>query len=270
MPASDPHDASGDLAARASRSPSEFQKDGALSDHHAVARRHTAAYLALMEQCAAHLGRGLGPISERHLETRLRESDAELVMRGIGTGLLAIDGNYLHTLDPRQATAWLVEGTPAHLCWEYVPHAAAYVELIEVHGLPAGSVRFETPESEVRMSLDLVVVDPHGRVVVLGEVKMEARQIDRLAEGLLEHLSDPGKPTSLKAGGPQGLRREAWKLAHQLWQTRAPWLWLVAAGSRSVYEVRYERGLHLTAIDALPSPAELGHLATDWPPLSLE
>src|SRR6476469_1832331 len=104
-------------------------------DHHED-RPHTAAYLAVMEQCAAHLGRELGTISERHLQTRLVESDAALVMSGIRGGLLEVSGNYLRTRDPRQATAWLVEGTPAHLCWEYVPHAAAYVELIHELGLP--------------------------------------------------------------------------------------------------------------------------------------
>jgi hypothetical protein len=230
-------------------------------------RPHTAAYLTLMEQCAAHLGRELGRVSENHLATRLVESDVELVMRGIDAEILSVRGNYLDTLDPRQATAWLVEGTPARLCWEYVPHAAAYVELIDVLGLPPGSVRFETPESEAGMSLDLVVVSAAGRAIVLGEVKTESGQIRRLAEGLVEHDEDPGKPVSIKAGGPSGIRREAWKLAHQLWQTRAPWLWLVAAGSRSTYEVRYEQGLSLTAVDALPAREELGDLAQDWPTL---
>ena len=234
-----------------------------------TARPQSAAYLALMERCAAHLGRELAPVSEKYLTTRLVESDAELVMRGIDAGILRISGNYLRTLDPRQATAWLVEGTPAHLCWEYVPHAAAYVELIDVLGLPRGSVRFETPESEVRMSLDLAVVDRSGRILVLGEVKMESGQIRQLARGLVEHGADPGKPSTAKAGGPSGLRREAWKLAHQLWQTRAPWLWLVAAGSRSTYEVRYEQGLQLTAIEGLPPAQELGDIAEHWPPLVL-
>lgn len=229
-------------------------------------RPHTAAYLTLMEQCAAHLGRGLVAPSEKQMTTRLAESDAQLVMRGLDAGIINVDGNYLRSLDPRQATAWLVEGTPAHLCWEYVPHAAAYVELIDDMGLPSGSVRFETPESE-GMSLDLAVVSPAGRVLVLGEVKTEPKQIYRLAEGLAGHGADPGKPASVAGGGPTGLRREAWKLARQLWQTRAPWLWLVAAGCRAGYEVTYEQGLRLTAVEALPSRAQLGELAHDWPVL---
>ncbi len=234
------------------------------------ARPHTAAYLSLMEQCAAHLGRELVQLSEKHLATRLVESDAALVMTGIDAEILDVRGNYLHTLDPRQATAWLVEGTPAHLCWEYVPHAAAYVELVDTLRLPPGSVRFETPDSEAGMSLDLAVVDPEGHVVILGEVKMEPGQIHRLAAGLAKHDADPGKPASVKAGGPIGIRRDAWKLAHQLWQTRAPWLWLVAAGSRATYEVHYGRGIRLVAIDALPSGERLGRLADDWPALTVD
>lgn len=119
------------------------------------------------------------------------------------------------------------------------------------------------------MSLDLAVVNATGRVMVLGEVKAEPGQINRLAEHLAEYGADPGKPASAKAGGPAGIRREAWKLAHQLWQTRAPWLWLVAAGSRSTYEVGYDAGIHLTAVDTLPSRHELGDLAHDWPALTL-
>ena len=137
---------------------------------------HVAAYIQLMEECARFLGRELGSIPERHLKDRLVESDAELISRGLESGLLAIDGNYLRTADPHQATAWLVEGNPAHLCWEYVPHAAAYVELLEVLGYAAGSVRFETPDAE--MNLDLAVVADDGAVVVLGEVKSEAGQVN--------------------------------------------------------------------------------------------
>jgi hypothetical protein len=233
-------------------------------------RTATHELLQLLAACASHLGRELGPISEKHLVTRLAETDADLVREGVEAGLLRIEGNYLRTRDPRQATAWLVEGNPAHPCWEYIPHAAAYVELIATRGLPAGSVRFETPESEVGMSLDLVVVDSGGRAVVLGEVKMEIGQIQRLAAGLAEHAQDPDKPAPVRAGGPRGIRREAWKLAHQLWQTRAPYLWLVAAGRRSAYRVMYGHGLVLEPLDDLPGPEHLSvSLAQDWPALRL-
>lgn len=241
-----------------------------MDDPRLAGRPHTAVYLERMRQCAASIGRPLGAIKDAHLATRLVEPDAALVERGLGSGLLRIEGTYLRTQDPRQATAWLVEGDPAHLCWEYVPHAAAYVELIEVLGYPRGSVRFETPETEIQASLDLVVVDSFGRPVILGEVKMEAGQVARLAEGVLEHAADPGKPATVKSGGPQGMRREAWKLAHQLWKTRAPWLWLVAAGQRVAYRVTLEGRLHLEVVDSLPQPDALGvELASDWPALSL-
>lgn len=230
----------------------------------------TLRYLERMRDCALSLGRELAPVSERHLSTRLAESDAALVEAGLALGLLAIEGNYLRTQDPHQATAWLVEGDPARLCWEYLPHAAAYVELIADLGYPTGSVRFETPEREVDMSLDLVVVDDDGRPLILGEVKREASQIMRLAELLLEHHLDPGKPPSAVHGGPSGLRREAWKLAHQLWGTRAPWLWLVAAGERLVFRVRYDVGLWLEPSARLPLPDELDRPpAHGWPELTL-
>lgn len=235
-----------------------------------MSRPATDALVGVLRGCAEHLGRELGPIRDSYLESRLVERDAELVMRGFEVGLLRVGGNYLHTLDPRQATSWLVEGDPAHPCWEYVPHAAAYVELIAERGYPAGSVRFETRESEAGMSLDLVVVDRDGRPVVLGEVKMEAGQVERLAAGLAEHVRDPGKPATVRAGGPQGIRREAWKLAHQLWQTGAPWLWLVAAGRRVAYRVTYGGTLGLTRVDELPGPRTLGvELGDDWPLLTL-
>lgn len=226
-------------------------------------------YLDLMDGCAQSLGRELAQMDSTRLATRLVESDAGLVERGLEWGLLRVEGNYLRTRDPRQATAWLVEGDPARLCWEYIPHAAAYVELMEL-GYPLGSVRFETPEREVGMSLDLVVVSAVGRPVILGEVKREASQITALAELLTDHAVDPGKPPSTKQGGPSGLRREAWKLAHQLWGTQAPWLWLVAAGERLAFRVFYEEGLRLVPQDRLPMPEELDtSLAEDWPELAL-
>ena len=241
-----------------------------VEDARLVERPHTASYLARMAQCAAATGRSLGPIKDQHLVTRLLEHDAALIEQGLTSSLLQIDSNYLRTRDPRRATAWLTEGDPAHPCWEHVPHAAAYVELIQVLRFPTGSVRFETPETEVRASLDLVVVEPSGQVVILGEVKMEAAQVARLADAVQEHATDPGKPAMVRSGGPQGLRREAWKLAHQLWKTQALWLWLVAAGRREAYRVRYDDGLRLELLNSLPGPDDVGvELAGDWPVLRL-
>src|SRR4051794_21473520 len=118
-------------------------------------RAYTEQLIDTLSGCARYLGRKLADIDDRHLGARLAEGDAELFEQGLRQGLLQIEGNYLHTLDPHQATAWLVEGTPARPCWEYVPHAAVYVELISLRGYPVGAVRFETPEREADMSLDL-------------------------------------------------------------------------------------------------------------------
>jgi hypothetical protein len=212
--------------------------------------------------CAASLGRELGPVKERHLATRLVESDAELVIRGFEAGILRVEGNYLWTADPHQHTAWLVEGAPAHPCWEYLPHMAAYVEMALVHGYPLESLRFETPDQE--MNLDLAVVAPNGAVRVLGEVKAEARQVEALALALAGFVTDPGKPPSVRGGGPQGARREAWKLAHQLWQLRAPWLWLAAAGTRLAFAVSYDNGLHLQPREDFPAVRDVGELSSSW------
>src|SRR4051812_42859488 len=121
-------------------------------------------YLQEMDRCAAYLGRQLWPIKPAYIERRLHESDAELVARGLDAGLLEFEGNYLRSRDPHQHTAWLVEGDPAHLCWEYLPHMAAYVELVRDLGYPVEAVRFETPDAE--MNLDLAVVDAEGAIVV--------------------------------------------------------------------------------------------------------
>jgi hypothetical protein len=226
----------------------------------------TRELLTRLEGCASSLGRPLAAVEERHLGIRLDERDAGLVEHGLRTGLLEIQGNYLITQDPMQATAWLVEGDPARPCWEYVPHAAAYVELVEQLDYPIGSVRFETPESESGMSLDLAVLDCDGQVQVLGEVKRESRQIHELVELLAQHTLDPGKPEPRRSGGPSGPRREAHKLAHQLWQTRAPWLLLVAAGERLVFQVAYDDSLTLLRRPVLPRPEEYAPpLASDWP-----
>jgi hypothetical protein len=65
---------------------------------------------------------------------RLHEGDAAWFALGVKGGLLRIGAHaYLYTADPHQTTAWLVEGgAVAWPCWEYLPHAAAYVELISV------------------------------------------------------------------------------------------------------------------------------------------
>lgn len=216
------------------------------------------AYVARMRECARGLGREFAPLKYRHVEVRLIEEDAELAERGFESGLLSIyQHNRVKTADPYQGTAWLVEGNPAHLCWEYLPHLAAYVELIEFHGYPQKAVRFETPDSE--LNLDLAVLNQAGQVLVLGEVKTEQRQAVSLEALVPTFDGDPGKPATVRAGGPHGSLRDAWKLAHQLWVTRAPYLWLVASGTRKVFDVSYEEKLILRPRTALPDRVAL------WP-----
>jgi len=122
-----------------------------------------------------------------------------------------------------------------------LPHTAAYVELIDVAGVPPSLVRFETPDSE--LNLDLAVLKPSGETVLLGEAKAKPDQLDSLLRFLPEHAgADPGKPVPIARGGPKGARREAWKLAHQLWVLRPKLLWLVAPEDRRVFAVEFLEG----------------------------
>lgn len=210
------------------------------------------AYLTRMRRCASQSGRELAEISDRHRAVRLVESDAASVERGFAAGLLAIESAHrLRTMDPRQRAAWLVEGDPAHLCWEYLPHMAAYVELVLDHGFPLQAVRFDTPEEELR--LDLAALNEDGRVLVLGEAKAEPLQLRKLEALVPTFEGDPHWP------GGSDATRDAQKLAHQLWATRAPYLWLVAAGTRRAFKVSYGRTMTLTVLKALPAAETL------WP-----
>ena len=161
------------------------------------------------------------------------------------------------TLDPYQETAWLVEGNPARLCWEYLPHLAAYVELIHELEYPRSAVRFETPGSE--LNLDLAAVDGQGRVLVLGEAKSEPRQL--FLERLLPTFrGDPGKPLPRSAtDAPKGPLREAWEAGPSSLGTPAPHLWLVASGERLAYDVVLTDRIDLCRRDRLPSLSDL------WP-----
>ncbi|UMG91673.1 hypothetical protein [Nocardioides sp. TF02-7] len=212
---------------------------------------YVEAYLGRLQGGAARTGRELAPISDRNRAVRLVESDARSVESGFAAGVLTVeDGNRVRTLDPRQGTARLVEGDPAHLCWERLPQLAAYVDLLGA-GFPPGALRFETPESELR--LDLAAVDDDGRVLVLGEAKAEPLQLAKLEALVQTFEGDPGARSCATRDG------DAHRLAHRLWATRAPYLWLVAAGARRAFRVHYGRTLRLTAQEALPHAADL------WP-----
>ena len=121
------------------------------------------------------------------------------------------------------------------------------------------------------MNLDIAAVDDTGAVVLLGEAKTEARQIHSLAAELQQFQGDPGKaPPRAVTGSPQGQRREAWKLAHQMWSLRSPYLWLIASGERLCFETDYRDGLKITSRECLPTASELwptGFTANDRPPV---
>jgi hypothetical protein len=215
-------------------------------------------YLGRMRACATAIGREFREPPHVTCQRRLAAEDVELLERGLAAGVIRIDGNYIVTQDPWQGTAWLVEGTPASPCWEYLPHIAGYVELILDHAYPAAAVGFETGDKE--MNLDLPVVSDRGSVLVLGEAKAEARQVHALARDLQEFRVDPGKaPPKSRPGSPTGTRREAWKLAHQLWTLRSRYLWLVASGERMAFRVSYDETLQLSRLGQLPAVADL------WP-----
>ncbi len=195
--------------------------------------------------------RELEEISDRDRAVRLVEADAQTVEDGFGDGLLAMESaSRVRTLDPFQASAWLVAGDPARARWESLPQLAAYVELLQA-GYPQGAVRFETPDFELR--LDLAAVNDDGQVLLLGVARAEPLELAKL-EALVPTF-EPGEVRSTR----EIHGREAEQLAYQLWSTRAPYLWLVAAGARRLFRVRYGRTIKLTRLRVLPMPEDL------WP-----
>lgn len=220
-----------------------------------------AGYIALLTGLAESKGRAFGPLDAGKVALRLTEHDAQLFARGLDEGHLKIDERgYLVTRDPHQTTAWLVEGNPCWPCWEYLPHGAAYVELITQHEFPVPSVRFETPGAEHGIDADLAIVDEQGRVVVLGEAKKESRDLDYLLDLLPTYAAgDPGPPTTRES------KRAVRKLAHRFWRTRAPWLWLIGPADRRAFEVSYEP-MALRRRPSLPAAEDLSLGAFDGHP----
>jgi hypothetical protein len=209
------------------------------------------AYLTRLRGCAVQMGRELADISDRDRAVRLIESDARTVEEAFGDGVLTVaSGGRVRTLDARQATTWLVSGDPARPQWEVMAHLAAYVDLLGA-GYPEAAVRFATPEGE--LGLDLAAVNDDGQVLLLGVARAEPLELVKI-EALLPTFEDTGAPPVRGLPG-----REVQQLAHQLWSTRAPYLWLVAAGTRRLFRVRYARTLRLTPVKVLPMPEDL------WP-----
>lgn len=209
------------------------------------------AYLTRLHGCASRMGRELAEISDRDRAVRLVEADARTVEEGFGDGFLSVaSGGRVRTLDPRQATTWLVTGHPARPRWQALAQLAAYVELLNA-GYPEAAVRFATPEGE--LGLDLAAVNDDGQVVLLGAARAEPLELSKL-EALVPTF-DFETVRSVR----RGHGREAQVLAYQLWATRAPYLWLVAAGARRLFRVRYASTIRLTPVKVLPLPEEL------WP-----
>ncbi|MDQ1691284.1 MAG: hypothetical protein QOD87_1392 [Pseudonocardiales bacterium] len=116
---------------------------------------------------------------------------------------------------------------------------------------------FETGDKEMNLN-HAVVDDDGGSVLVLGEAMAEARQVQAVARDVKEFNVDPGKArTKSQPGSPSDPRREAWKLAHQLWTLRSPYPWLVASGERLAFRVSYNETLALEHRRQLPTVAAL-------------
>jgi hypothetical protein len=209
------------------------------------------AYLNRLRGCAVRMGRELAEISDRDRAVRLVEADARTVEEGFSDGLLIVESaSRVRSLDSLQASTWLVSGDPAKPRWESLPQMAAYVELLRA-GYPETALRFATPESE--LSIDLAAVNDDGQVLVLGAARAEPLELAKL-EALVPTFDMASMKSVRFLPG-----RDAQVLAHQLWSTRAPYLWLVAAGARRLFRVHYARTIKLTRARVLPMPEEL------WP-----
>lgn len=210
------------------------------------------AYVTRLRGCAGRLGRELADISDRERSVRLLEDEARTAEEGFGAGLLVIDPpSRVRTLDPLQGSAWLVEGDPARPRWESLAQMAAYVELLRA-GYPEAGVRFATPDRE--LALDLAAVDEDGQVLLLGVARAEPLELAKLV-ALVPTFEEATVRCAVRVVPGQ----DAQQLARQLWVTRAPYLWLVAAGARRVYRVTYARTITLTPVEALPMAEDL------WP-----
>ena len=209
------------------------------------------AYLTRLRGCAARTGSELAEISDRDRAVRLVERDARTVEEGFGDGLLTmLSAGRVRTLDPRQPTATIIASDPTRPRWEALPHLAAYVELIRA-GFPETAVRFSTPDNE--LGLDLAAVNDDGQVLLLGVARAEPLELAKLEALVPTFEGDRVQTVRIVPG------REAQLLAYQLWATRSPYLWLVAAGARRLFRVRYGRTIKLTPVRVLPMPEDL------WP-----
>lgn len=209
------------------------------------------AYLGRLRGCADQKGQSLEEISSRDRSVRLVEGDARAVEEGFTEGFLTMAATgQVQTRDVLQGSCELVAGDPPQPSWEALPQLAAYVELLRL-GYPEAAVRFATTEDELR--LDLAAVGEHGEVLVVGAARAESLLLSKL-EALVPTFEGSGARTVRSSLGC-----DAHRVATQLWTTRAPYLWLVAAGARRVLRVTYGRTITLAPARRLPRPEEL------WP-----
>jgi hypothetical protein len=194
---------------------------------------------------------------------RISEDDLRLFFRGVEMGLITLErGARFNTLDrARKGGRWGLLSRGNLGGWynaEYLPQVAAYVEAIVDFGYPEQRVFFELPD--IALKIDLALLDNHGQIEVLGEAKRRCDMLDPLVEGIRRRYSehDPGKEA----------RNEARQLAWRLWQTRAPFLWLIGPGERHAYSVSYEP-LMLKRLPSLPRADGLNLAAAPPAPLSV-
>ena len=193
----------------------------------------------------------------------IAEDDLRLFFQGLETGLFSLErGARFNTLDrTRRGGRWGLLSRGKLGGWynaEYLPQLAAYVETIANLGYPASRVFFELPD--IALKIDLAILDDHRNVVILGEAKRRCDMLDRIVHEIQLHYGErnPGKEA----------RNEPRQLAWRLWQTRAPFLWLIGPGERPAYSVRYDP-LTLKRLPSLPRAESLNLAAEPQVPLSV-
>jgi len=163
------------------------------------------------------------------------DDDLQRLFVGLEQGCVTLTrGGRFNTLDrPTKAGRWGLlsrERTGCRYNAEYLPQIAAYVAAIDELGYPSERVFFELPHRALK--LDMAIVRDDGSVFVLGEAKRSVPKLDAI-------LSDVRSRYSIEDPGEEG-RNEARQLAWRLWQTRAPYLWLIGPAERRAYRVGYE------------------------------
>lgn len=184
--------------------------------------------------------------------------DVAQLLEGVDSGLIEFKAlGRFNTLDrPTSVGHWSMLSfyrAQTIINGEYLPQLACYVDLIRRLRYPAGRVLFEPGDRCERV--DLTVLNDGGRVVIMGEAKVDPSQPDDLVQRMRARYSTAPPQTETKP--PKGREYEAWKTADAVWKLRPRLLWLVAPGVRAAYEMTYEP-LLLRLVDDLPAAITLG------------